>query len=64
MKSERFGERAPLKDAYARIEIFFPNSIFGQRKELPAGSGSYPRRRHLIARGQETERVWTAMMSP
>src|SRR5271157_1957726 len=46
------------------MDFIFPNLIFGQRKHLPAGSGSYPSRRHLIARGLETGRVWTALMSP
>ncbi len=40
-------KRAPLKDAFPRIEFHFSNSIFGPRKELPAGNGDCPSRRHL-----------------
>ena len=57
-------ERVALTQTRAQMKIFFFNFIFGQRKELPAGSGSYPIRRHLIASGQATGRVRTAMMSP
>ena len=60
MKSERFGERAPPKDAFPRNEFHFSNSIFGPRKELPARNGDRPSRRPPDRDGV---RNWAAMDS-
>ncbi len=42
MKYHTVGKRAPLKDAYARIEFQNSGCSFGQRKELPGRSGLLP----------------------
>ena len=64
MKSERFDERAPSKDAFPRIEFRFSNTIFGPWKELQGGVANARGAVTRLHGGQETGRVWTAMMSP
>ena len=64
MKSERFGERARSKAHFPEMDSKIPQLIFRSAERGPSGEWLVPEPPPDDREGQETGRVWTAMIVP